>query len=519
MTIGSSDTVRTKIAAGAAGLRSLSFTPVFAFWSVTLFAFGVRFFLLDRESVWLDEAFSWGYAKLSLHRLWWEPIDVHPPVYYSILHLMMHFGDASWLLRIPSAIGGALAVPLLYLLGRRVAGQWVGLGAAALLATSAVAIRYSQEARSYALLMSVALVIAIGFFELLGRPDRAKREVVGWSVVYAGGCITALYLHYISVLLVGMFFSFGTAAVLNKRASVSLQTWVVINACILVAWLWWLPILVSQLRYGTPQFTLAPPGIAEIARGIRSLYGETFVYWNWQGGPTFEALLITCGLFGAWLSVRRATVVGMCLAAAAFGIPAVEILLSWTIKPVFIERTIIWLVPFYLLLVMIGIKGLPRLAAIPIFLAVLLVQAIGIATYFSIENNTPWSRLVAQVRSCASAGDIMLVAPGYLQIPLDYATRNFPLPVKTFDIGVSRGNALMRGVTLEETFANIRSALTTHPRIWVLASTGYTGQWFKDGVAPFLQEYKPVGQGRFGDVIVSRYVPTGNFADSCSDSR
>jgi len=497
----------------AARFRWPPLAPVL--WSITVFALAVRFFLLDRESVWLDEAFSWGYAKLPLHRLWWEPIDVHPPLYYSILHLLMQFGDTPWLLRAPSAVGGAVAIPLLYLLGRRVAGEWVGLGAAALLAASAIEIRYSQEARSYALLMSVALVVAIGFVGLFARPNLARREAVGWSFVYGAGCIIALYLHYISVLLVGITFVLGTVAVLRGRSSLSLQGWGAINGCILLAWLWWLPILIGQLREGTPQFTLAPPGIAAIVQGIRSLYGEAYVYWDWQGGPTFEALLITCGLFGAWLLFRRASLIGICLAAAAFGIPLVEVLLSWTIKPVFVERTIIWLVPFYLLLVVIGIKALSRAIAIPIFSIIFVIQTIGTVTYFRTEHNTPWSRLAAQVGACASAGDIMLVAPGYLQLPLDYATRNAPLSMRAFDIGVSRGNALMRGITVEDTFADIRSALTKRPRIWVLASSNYTGQWFEIGVAPFLRDYKPAGQRQFRDVVLSRYVPSDELETSC----
>jgi 4-amino-4-deoxy-L-arabinose transferase-like glycosyltransferase len=277
---------------------------------------GLRFAALGRESFWLDEAFSWGYAKFSLGDLWREPIDVHPPVYYSLLHVLMWFGDSRWLLRAPSAVGGALAVPLIYLLGKRVAGQWVGIGAALLLATSAVAVQYSQEARSYALLTSAALVVAIGFAGLFTRADQNRRAIIAWSACYGAGSIVALYLHYISVLLVGTTFVLGTLAVARERLAPMIKAWVVTNAIILTVWLWWLPVIVEQLREGTPQFTLAPPGLGAIARGVRSLYGEKFVFWSWQGGPAFEALLITFGLVGAWVSARRGNVVGLLLAGS-----------------------------------------------------------------------------------------------------------------------------------------------------------------------------------------------------------
>jgi hypothetical protein len=468
--------------------------------------FGLRFLLLDRESFWLDEAFSWGYAKLSLGRLWWEPVDVHPPVYYSLLHVLLKFGDSPWLLRMPSAAGGALAVPLVYLLARRVAGEWVGIGAALLLATSAIEIRYSQEARSYALLTSAALIVAHGFVGLFARPNQERRVIIVWSACYCAGSILALYLHYISMLLVGATFMLGTLAVARERSMLLLKTWAVANALILLFWLWWLPVIVSQLREGTPQFTLAPPGLGDIARGVRSLYGESYVYWNWQGGPTFEALLMAVGLFGAWVSARRESVVGLLLAAAAFGIPVLEIGLSWTVKPVFAARTISWLIPFYLLLVTIGLMRLPRTIGIAGFVIALAMQVLGTVTYFMMEENTPWSRLAAQLRAGVCPGDVLLVAPGYLQLPFDYATRNHTLPVDVFDIGVSRGNALMRGITVDETFARIRAAIVTRPPIWVLAARDYVGPWFNAGVAPFLGGYDLVDRREFGDVTLSHYA-------------
>jgi hypothetical protein len=438
--------------------------------------------------------------------LWWEPVDVHPPVYYSLLHVLLNFGDSPWLLRMPSAVGGALAVPLVYLLGRRVAGEWIGLGAALLLATSAIQIRYSQEARSYALLTDAALIVAIGFVGLFRHPNLQRRAIIAWSACYCVGTILALYLHYIAVLLVAAAFTLGTLAVARERSVRLLKAWGLANALILTVWLWWLPVILRQLRDGTPQFMFAPPGLANIARGVRSLYGEVYVYWDWQGGPTFEAMLIACGLFGAWLVARRGGVVGLFLAAATFGIPALEIVLSRIVKPVFEERTIIWLQPFFLLLVTIGLMRLPRAPRIAGFVLVLAMQVLGTVTYFKLEHNTPWSRLVAQLRAGLCPGDLVLVAPGYLQLPFDYEIRNNPLATRVFDIGVSRGNALMPGVTVDATFASLRAAITMEPPIWIVAVKGYTGRYFDLGLAPFLRNYELVESSEFRDVTLSHYA-------------
>lgn len=467
---------------------------------------GLRFLLLDRESFWLDEAFSWGYAKLPLARLWWEPLDLHPPAYYSLLHVVLKFGDSRWLLRMPSAVGGALAVPLVYLLGRRVAGEWVGLCAALLLATSSIQIRYSQEARSYALLTDAALIIAIAFVGLFRRPNLERRAIIAWSACYCAGTILALYLHNIAALLVGVVFVLGTLAVVRERSVRLTKAWVAANALILVAWLWWLPVIYRQVRDGPPQFMLLPPGLADIASGFRALYGELYVYWDWQGGPTFEAMLVTISLFGAWVALRRGSVSAPLLVAAAFGIPALEIGVSWVVQPVFLERTIIWLEPFYLLLVAIGMMRLSPAFRIAGLVLVLAMQVLGTVTYFRLEHNTPWSRLVAQLRGGLCPGDLLLVAPGYLQVPLDFETRNDPLAMEKFDIGVSQGNALMPGVTVDATFAGIRAAIATRPPIWVVAAKTYVGPWFERGLAPFLGNYQLVELGQFRDVTLSHYA-------------
>ena len=57
-------------------------------------------------------------------------------------------GDSTVLVRLPSLVLGTAAIPVVFLLGRRVAGTRVGLFAAAILALSPFAIFYSTEARA-----------------------------------------------------------------------------------------------------------------------------------------------------------------------------------------------------------------------------------------------------------------------------------------------------------------------------------------------------------------------------------
>jgi 4-amino-4-deoxy-L-arabinose transferase-like glycosyltransferase len=98
-------------------------------------------------------------------------------------------------LRLVSALAGVLAVPLLVALGRVAGRPRAGLWAALLLAVSPFAIRYSQEARHYALLLLFGLLATVLLLRALGR-DR-RRDWLAYGLAAALGLLT----HYSAWLL------------------------------------------------------------------------------------------------------------------------------------------------------------------------------------------------------------------------------------------------------------------------------------------------------------------------------
>lgn len=118
---------------------------------------------LGVRSVWLDEAYSVWQAEKSQTAIWITDGDEgHPPLYYSFLHGWLGLGRDEMLIRLPSALVSLLGVALVWQLGRRVAGEPVGLLAAAFLAVSPLDVWYAQEARMYTPLMVVGLAWAVG---------------------------------------------------------------------------------------------------------------------------------------------------------------------------------------------------------------------------------------------------------------------------------------------------------------------------------------------------------------------
>ncbi|MEM7028913.1 MAG: glycosyltransferase family 39 protein [Chloroflexota bacterium] len=129
----------------------------------------LRFYRLGEKGLWLDEAFSvWmGWQSLADLFGWLLKIDQHPPLYYTLLHFWLWMGDDAATVRALSAFIGTLTIPIVYLIGRRIGGQPLGLLVAFILALAPFHVRFAQEARMYALLTFNASVAMLSLVHLL----------------------------------------------------------------------------------------------------------------------------------------------------------------------------------------------------------------------------------------------------------------------------------------------------------------------------------------------------------------
>jgi len=100
---------------------------------------------------------DWAGVVAAVARQYPTYIDFQPPLYYLVVHAAIGLGHTEFLARLPAALGGAATVPLLYLVGRRLAGPACGLFAAAALCANLHHIDASQQVRLYAALGLVSL--------------------------------------------------------------------------------------------------------------------------------------------------------------------------------------------------------------------------------------------------------------------------------------------------------------------------------------------------------------------------
>jgi hypothetical protein len=121
-----------------------------------------------------------------------------PPLYYALAWVWSRlFGTGEIGLRSLSALFGTLTIPFAYLAARELANRWAGVGAAFFVAVNPYLFWYSQEARSYAL---VVMFVALGlYFFARALRDPRPRVLVAWALVSA----LALTSHYFAAFVVG----------------------------------------------------------------------------------------------------------------------------------------------------------------------------------------------------------------------------------------------------------------------------------------------------------------------------
>jgi uncharacterized membrane protein len=350
-----------------------------------------RVYSLGHASLWFDEIWSWRVSNQSnlggVFQMLKE--DIHLPSYFVVTFFFLKlFGDGEFAMRLPAAIFGILSVPALYILGRRIFGRLVGLMAALMLIFSEFGFYYSQEARPYTMMLFLGIVTSYLWFQLYDRVfvqgTNSKKLEIGLWVMLAISCMT----HYFSVLFtlfqLGIFAYF---ALKHRRGRKILAAYV---AGLAILGALWVPMLMLQLK-NLHSWTAAISIPDATWVFLRLSFGGSalgrFTIW-------FDGLLAVVGLFflyrkgNSLLRSERKSEMALCcvLAILWLGPFIVVELVSIKIAPIFVDRYLLYSLPFAMLLVSYQITRIrvPKEALIGIILLISVLPA-----YFS-ETNEKW---------------------------------------------------------------------------------------------------------------------------------
>ncbi|MCG6158591.1 ArnT family glycosyltransferase [Rubinisphaera margarita] len=193
-----------------------------------------------------------------------------PPLLPTLIEWsLLIFGTASWVPALPSLGAGVCTIPLIWWMGRKLAGPTGGLAAAMLLAANDVHILYSRTALTeamlcFCMLLSVSLAHCT-FLELKSPPVFSKRSI---SLAMLSGLMAGLawLTKYNGWLSLAIIYSGSLAWAVFGRFSLAQWTWLIAHYALIggVAAAVWLPYVFSLDEFG---------GYAAVAANHRQYFG------------------------------------------------------------------------------------------------------------------------------------------------------------------------------------------------------------------------------------------------------
>jgi len=164
--------------------------------AILVLGVAIRFFNLGRRSLWLDEIISSHATHIDSFPalIAWVKADVdQAPAFATVTWLLRGLGDGEVAMRLPSAVAGVLTIFAVFLLTKRLFDSRTALIAALVTTILPFMVWYSQEARSYALLMLATTLQMLFVY-------RARRQgrLVDWAG-FTVFTIFSVYSHYLAL--------------------------------------------------------------------------------------------------------------------------------------------------------------------------------------------------------------------------------------------------------------------------------------------------------------------------------
>jgi hypothetical protein len=512
----------------------------FAPWLViiiTMIGFILRVLLLGNKGMWLDETFSVWVANHSVLDMlqWIVKIDQHPPLYYLLLHYWIALnGDTPYYARLLSALFGAGTIPIIYLIGKRISGAVMGLAAAVFLALSLFNIYYAQETRMYTFLTFNAAVAIYALVRLLTdsrsvRPIGSQfleylhawrtsgpaepntqgdfsykdetRNQTGWRawifrhrwlpiqtietdlawvtfIVFSAATLlshnTAVFFSLatnIFVLGLMLFQRIKQSGPLPAFQAPSIGNWVKAQIGIFLLWSPWLLVFIKQASRVDQEFWIPKPSWDAVTQTLRALLNPSA-----PGQASQVMTWILCAVLCFGLVYYRKKLSIFLFLAALFAIPFLGELIVSIRRPIFLDRTLIWItIPLFLVLAA-GIAQLRFRLPIIVALGILGTNYLfSTGDYYRFMQKEDWSTAAGYVALFAQKDDLVLFNSNFVEIPFDYYFKTYEkqyfiqvekygVPEDLFDSGI------LEPKMTDSDIPKLISLLSGHNRVWLVYS-------------------------------------------------
>ncbi len=365
---------------------------------------------LGTKSLWSDEVASVVIAQLHGAEFWHVVTtnEANMGFYYLLLRLWVHSGDQPSYVKLLSVLPGIAVIPVMYWIGRQVLSRQAGILAALLLSVNLFHLRYSQEARSYSLVVLLVALSFLSFFRCVNEKGQGRF----WGTSYVVFSALALYAHFFAAL--ALFVQLIALAFLPRPRQIARKQ---VQRLAIVAVLG-APLLWFVVFRNRGQLDWVHPAVA------KDLY-HFFLYMTGSGLKFGIALLAFGVALKVWISRSREewtkqTWLFLVLVLWLFLPIGITFVLSlW--KPVFVARFLIGCLPAALLLMAYGLVEIKHPWMRYGLVLLLLFSALGpIRSYYAEPGQQDWRSVVGYVARNAGTGDTAVVPDEYCGRTLHY---------------------------------------------------------------------------------------------------
>jgi hypothetical protein len=457
---------------------------------IFLAALAVRLIDLGRRPFWLDEVFTMQRASLPRAALVHDSFaNHHMPSFFLLLHEFVPLGNPQFWLRVPSAAFGALAVMLVYLIGKEIAGRSAGLLAALVLGLSPTALAFSQEARSYTMEMSLILVALLGVAKLAMDIPAASRGLrdplaarAGWALFVAGsvaaldvlgdGLPWVLTANLIAGVLVWQStdrrqliknFLLADAAIAALTAPLYIVMSMTQASGFMDAMMWIPPLNTSRLWYDIASIYLMRVADSVTFR-LMDVPTPTTLLW------LIDAGLVAAVAAGAWRLRRRPAL--LAAIGLSFAVLPLCLLVISIWHPVLLPRYILWSAAPFAVLAGVGASALlnfmqPRRRVFAVA-AIAAMLAVNLAPYYNAETKPRWDIAAQMLAREMAPGDVLyltdLGALPILKMYLPPGAQTYVLQDSDGDINHAR-QAQLQGKRVWAVIGHAGQGANTAPEI------------------------------------------------------
>ncbi len=163
--------------------------------------------------LWLDEIYSYHISQKDFLSIIRNSLsDAHPPLFYLIIHVLTNYLKLNNEigLRLISLFSSTFTVLILTSLTTRLANSSIGFIIGIITATSPLLVFYSQEVRSYALLVMLATLSTWITIDILDGRSQRRILWIGWISINVLGILTGyayLMVAFVQLLFLGYYYS------------------------------------------------------------------------------------------------------------------------------------------------------------------------------------------------------------------------------------------------------------------------------------------------------------------------